>query len=95
MTDANDITAEPSAMDRLNTAGAMLLSCGGQAITSLEQIDSGLLCGMWICECLVRRHGERRRMSFVSSDRDGCVSQCAAWIMATRDELVGAGEVGR
>ena len=91
MTDANDITAEPSAMDRHNTAVAMLLSCGGQAITSLEQIDSGLLCGMWMCECLVRRHGERRRMSFVSGDRDGCVSQCAAWIMATRDELVGAG----
>ena len=91
MTDANDITTEPSAMDRLDTAGAMLLACGARSIASVGKITEGLLCGMWQVDCEIRRHGHVTALTFVSRDRDAAIDNCAAWIMATRDELVGAG----
>ena len=95
MTDANDITVEPSPMDRFDTAGAMLMACGARSMVSVDQIDYGMLAGMWIANSTVIRHGLSMCRVFVSPDRGQCFGHVASWLMATRDELVGAGEVER
>ena len=95
MTDANDITVEPSPMDRFDTAGAMLLACGARSMVSVEQIDYGMLAGMWIANGTVIRYGVFLCRVFISPDRGQCLGHVASWLMATRDELVGAGEVER
>ena len=95
MTDANDITVEPSPMDRFDTAGAMLMACGARSMVSVEQIDYGMLAGMWIANSTVIRYGVCMCRVFISPDRGQCLGHVASWLMATRDELVGAGEVER
>ena len=60
MTDANDITVEPSAMDRFDIAGAMLLACGARSAVAVDQIDFGMLAGMWRSE--ERRVGKECRL---------------------------------
>ncbi len=90
MTDASDITAEPSGADRFRIACEAVGACGGRVCVLCGDEGGVFRATMTVC-----RNGAYRSDSFVSGTLDGMWCMLAASAFDSRDRMIGLVEVER